>query len=81
VPIPAIQAEFAAASKAEADALRAYQTAIDNTQKVLYKAMAESGVKPSECAAGDNPFACVKSDPKGIAFERKKEVAASPAPK
>lgn len=64
------------AIKAESDAATAFNTAkanLDaaraNTQAVLFREMAEAGVKPSECASVDaqgnsNPFACINRDAK-----------------
>lgn len=68
---PDPQAEFKAAQKRLSDAetardaaLSAFAVALADRNAVLYKMMAESGIKPSQCAAEGNPFACVRADPK-----------------
>lgn len=83
VPPAAAQQEVTEAFKAEQVALTVAQTAQARleaaqakTQTALYKAMASAGMKPEDCAAENNPFACVRQDPKGISFEKKKTEAA-----
>lgn len=80
------------ALKAQADASAAFdaakarlEAAQANTNAVLFREMAEQGVKPSECARTDssgnvNPFACISRDTNTGAWAFKKDVAAKAAP-
>src|SRR5262249_27047781 len=80
------QTEIQDGLKAEADPVQvrdAGQARLDaaqaNTRSVLYKAMASSGIKPEDCTEGQNPFACIRRDPKtGFGFERKKVAEVKP---
>lgn len=77
------------AIKAETDATTAFnaakanlEAARSNTQAVLFREMAEAGVKPSECASVDaqgnsNPFACISRDAKTGAWSFSPKQAAS----
>lgn len=78
------------AIKAEVDASAAFDTAkanLDaaraNVRAVLFREMAEAGVKPTECATDNNPFACVSRDPKTGAwlFTPKKAETVKATPK
>lgn len=63
------QAEFKAAQKRLGDAQTAllpyqqeFESALASRNAVIWKMMAEAGIKPSECLVDKNPFACLKAD-------------------
>lgn len=82
-----LQAEFRAAqeavgekSKALALAQSDFNMAVAQRDLAVYKLMAEAGVKPSECRAGDTAFACVKTDPVTGLLSFEKRAAPKPSP-
>jgi hypothetical protein len=87
-PLPAEQQEITEALNAESTAANNYEiararleAAQARSRSALYKAMASVGIKPEDCVADNNQFACVSQDAKGISFKAKKpQTTPSPTP-